>query len=549
MTGYTADTPTVSGTMPAEAVTVTVTYTPDAATVISIALNTPTLDATGVSGKNVTVAADVDAQGEGTITVTPTPASGEVTVANDVANATFAADWNAGVEWTLAADGVAPLTGKSYLKAETQWFSTSAADLATANGTIDQTSTPSAEGQQVRIQTRITFGAQGSASAPDVSVGDRGGISVVNGAFKAYNGSEWVTLTGVTPSDSEVDLLMVADFDGNAQTVRYYIDGKPLYMAVDGGTDVYAIPLASGNAYLTGVGFSDASAVGSAVTAEYDVPYAAAIGTTGYTTFVAATNALVRDGTATLELLANVDPAATINLASGESVKVKAGSFTGLTVDTDDPSLEVESSTADGVTTYTTVAKTFTVLWVVDGTTVETDENVAYNATPSYDGTTPTKDDAQYTYTFTGWATSAEGDVIANLPAVTADATYYAQFSATPKATGAVSGGVLIKDETLTFTSIEVGNGTVTVTFEAEFVVEDEADTTEIPFGILYKTNLAAESNSKAANAALVTLDEPAQGEEYSTGTAVITLPQGVTDSFFLIGFDSKTEDNASSGD
>ena len=99
------------------------------------------------------------------------------------------------------------------------------------------------------------------------------------------------------------------------------------------------------------------------------------------------------------------------------------------------------------------------------------------------------------------------------------------------------------ESETLTFTSIEVGNGTVTVTFEAEFVLEDEADTTEIPFGILYKTNLAAESNSKAADAALVTLDEPAQGEEYSTGTAVITLPQGVSNSFFLIGFDSATED------
>lgn len=80
-----------------------------------------------------------------------------------------------------------------------------------------------------------------------------------------------------------------------------------------------------------------------------------------------------------------------------------------------------------------------TVTWKSqDGnTTLETDNNVEYNTQPSFDRADPTKpDDAQYTYTFVGWATSANqetGTLEANLPAVTADVTYYAAFSKTPR--------------------------------------------------------------------------------------------------------------------
>lgn len=78
-----------------------------------------------------------------------------------------------------------------------------------------------------------------------------------------------------------------------------------------------------------------------------------------------------------------------------------------------------------------------TVTWKSqDGiTTLETDNNVEYNTKPSFDRADPTKaDDAQYTYTFVGWATTpnqTSGSAVDALPNVTADVTYYAAFSAT----------------------------------------------------------------------------------------------------------------------
>ncbi|MBQ4629496.1 MAG: InlB B-repeat-containing protein [Clostridia bacterium] len=124
--------------------------------------------------------------------------------------------------------------------------------------------------------------------------------------------------------------------------------------------------------------------------------------------------------------------------------------------------------TVTGDVTYyaqwnTTLTK-YTVVWMTDGISAETDSNLNWGTAITYDGAQPTKDaDVQYTYTFDGWNTKADGsgDKWKSGDTVTGDVTYYAQFAKTVnqyKVAWDVNGG---NELTGDYTSGSVDYGTV----------------------------------------------------------------------------------------
>lgn len=163
----------------------------------------------------------------------------------------------------------------------------------------------------------------------------------------------------------------------------------------------------------------------------------------------------------------------------------------------------------------------YTVIWKSqDGNeTYETDENVPYDTAVSYDGTEPTKDaDADYTYTFAGWATEENqesGTAEADLPTVSGDVTYYAAFSKTPKVK-TVSVEVTGSNKEVTYNGQPQSNTDYTL----EWFVDGASVGTTAPEGVSFTFSGAATGTDVGkyeADAKTGTITV-AQGSSYTAG-------------------------------
>ena len=144
---------------------------------------------------------------------------------------------------------------------------------------------------------------------------------------------------------------------------------------------------------------------------------------------------------------------------------------------------------------FTRTVNQYTVLWKSeDGTsTIETDDNQNYGAATAFNGTTPTKDaTAQYTYTFDGWATEANGEKVYEngaTPTVSGAATYYAHFAAT------------LRKYTVSVAATPAGYGTVSA-----------ASVAEVPYGSTVTVN----ANQITVNGSTITATPAAATAQYT---------------------------------
>ena len=276
----------------------------------------------------------------------------------------------------------------------------------------------------------VSFNANGHGTAPEaqtVAYGAKATQPTIS-AVEGYSFDGWYREAGCATAwnyDTDVvtgDIELFAKWTIHSWTLTWDLNGGNIVGTgyTPSGLTEYGTPLVAPTVELQGYTLAGWNPAVDATMPDKDITYKAtwaAAGDTHYTVKHWQQNLVGNDYT---EVTADEQDQTG---ATGSQTAAIAKSYTGFTAQ----AFSQETIAADGSTVVNIYydRNTYTITWVDgDNQIIETDQNVRYGATPSYDGATPTKTAAdQYSYTFSSWTPA--------VVAVSEDAVYTAQFEAT----------------------------------------------------------------------------------------------------------------------
>ena len=311
-------------------------------------------------------------------------------------------------------------------------------------------------------------------------------------------------------------------FSGWSPTVAG-ITGDTTYTAQFSSTvRTYTVTWKNGNTTLetdTGVAYGTTPTYNGgtptkASTAQYSYTFSGwsptVAGITGDTTYTAQFSSTVRtytvtwkNGNTTLETDTGVAYGTTPTYNGGTPTKASTAQYS-YTFSGWSPTVAAISGDTTYTAQFSSTVRTYTVTWKNhDGTVLETDNNVPYGTTPTYNSGTPTKSStAQYSYTFSGWSPT--------VAAISGATTYTAQFSST------------VRKYTVTVAAGSYGS-------------VDKTSVANVPYG----TKLTVNGNKVTINGTTVTATASATTDQYTygfsswtNGTATVTGNMTVTANF-----------------
>ena len=115
---------------------------------------------------------------------------------------------------------------------------------------------PSAAGGYVTVEGMLS--PVPTPELPDVPAGVFAALCFARGGYKAWNGTQWIALSGAAPATSATPWTATFDFSSSPPRARYAVGGATLSASGSGW-----IPLASAPGYARGVGFAGGGALGN----------------------------------------------------------------------------------------------------------------------------------------------------------------------------------------------------------------------------------------------------------------------------------------------